>query len=226
LLDSGESYVTFGGNGKKSRRGRGYQIIGRRFGGWLSRAGYRRAREGDTASDDSMVGSFITDLARLAEDLDLVVVGYHPAHPNHKWRGIEELKQCLRTAAGREWLAECTLRIYAPSDYLIRWRYFFSKKLGFRWIPRTVDDTGPGNDIPEPDDGELRRGDQVRQWLKLCGFTQSRLAEILSDLLKRTVSRQRVNRLVDGRVQDKELYFWVNELRRAKATDDQCRSGE
>jgi hypothetical protein len=216
LLDSAKDYVVFGGNG--SRPGRGYQIFGRTFRGWLSRAGYWQPDKVDSTSDEIMLRRFLADLARLAEDLAIEPVAYYPSHPIHKWRSMAELKHCLGSSAGREWLTECSLRIFAPADYLVRWRYFFAKKLRFRWIPRSVDDAGPMRDLPELDDDQaLHTGDQVRRWLGRLGFTQELLAAMLTECMNESVSRQRISRLINGRYQSEELFYWINELRRAGA---------
>ena len=160
-----------------------------------------------------MVTQFLDDLAGLCSDLDLTVVGYHPRH-KQQWKGLEELTQSQRTGSGRDWLDECTLRIYAPADWLIRWRYFFSKKLGFRWIPSSVDDLGPGgsNDAAvDPD--RITTGAQVRSLLKDWGWTQQDLADALTEILGVPVSRRRVLRHIKGESETMVFFDAVTKLR-------------
>ena len=220
LLDPDQNYAVFGGNGP--RRGRGYQLMGRTFRGWASRAGYRLKDEDNTALDYTIAWWFLHDLVRLTEDLDLVVVGYHPAHPVHKWRDLDALQSCLRTGAGFEWLTECCLRIFAPSDFLVRWRYFFSQRLGFRWIPNSFDDLGPI--AQATNDDELRSSDDVRRWLHQVQQTQAWLAAVLAYMLERPVSRQRINRLLNGTRFDPELMPLINEIRRLLHEEPQLMS--
>ena len=51
------------------------------------------------------------------------------------WERLERLIEMTKSSEGRKWLQRCVLRIYAPEDYLIRWRRFFAQQLGFSYIP-------------------------------------------------------------------------------------------
>jgi hypothetical protein len=209
LLNADSSYVTFGGNGRL--RGRGYMIVGRTFRGRLFHAGYRDSNS--PRERRVMATEFLADLARLAADLDLTVVGYFPGHRFHKWRDLDELRGCLRSSGGREWLCGCSLRIYAPSDWLTRWRYFFSQRLGFRWIPRSQDDPGPRIEEPDVDPMRIRTASQVRHLLRQLRFSQDDLAFAVGEILGRSFSRQSVNRALTGRTHPEEFYEAVEELR-------------
>ena len=207
VLDPSTPYVTFGGN--KLLRGRGYKLVGRTFGGWLARAGYSES-EPPYQRD---IGRLLEDASRLANDLDLIAVGYNPANRFHQWRNTKELCDSTRSRAGREWLMECNIRFYAPADWLVRWRYFFSHKLGFRWIPRTVCDPGPADEPPEFALDRIRYGTQVRALLENERMTQGEFATFLTNELRRPVSRQFVNSVINGGARSDELFQAAERLR-------------
>jgi hypothetical protein len=100
---------------------------------------------------------------------------------------------------------------------LVRWRYFFSQRLGFRWIPNSADDEGPIDE--RADNDNLQSGDDVRQWLRQVKRTQAWLAEMLSYMLGQPVARQRIHRLVSGRLRNPKLLTLVNDIRKVLAED-------
>src|SRR5207237_10300504 len=110
-LDSGVEYVGFTGNGAGSRarlRGRGYRPAT-----WAARAGYPAGAE----------AAFLADLRAVAGPFGLVAAGHSPA--DGTWRDLDGLVAAARTAHGRRWLGGCLVRVYAPADYLARWRSWF-----------------------------------------------------------------------------------------------------
>lgn len=187
LLDDEKQYVVFGGNLRR-HHGKGYPILPNKGRCWLDHAGYEK--EEYTKNPWAAVKSFLDDIAGLAEMFDLVVAARH--HGKREWKSLAELRECLKTGYGKDWLRECTLRIFAPADYLVRWRYMLARRLGFRWIPG-------GEECPIPaldklDDGQLiTNGAQLRAWLDRRGWTTSRFA-IALDLSRETVSRHLSNR--------------------------------
>jgi len=190
LLDPQRKYVVFGGNGR--RRGRGYQIVGRTSKGWLHRAGFPAAPNRGSPDRIAAISILLDNLEVLARDLDLVVTGYHARR--REWKDISQLKDCVRTGFGQDWLEECTVRIFAPDDWLLRWRYFFSKRMGFRWIPAFVDDHGPFRETQDCETDESKRltREDIRRWLRKIGWTQEDLARALG------CSRRSVNRYLTG----------------------------
>lgn len=189
LLDKNKKYVVFGGNGR--RHGRGYQLVGRTSKGWLHRAGFPEAPKRGSSVRFKAVAMLLANLEVLARDLELVVAGYHAKR--REWKGIADLQDCLRTGNGQDWLEECSVRIYAPHNWQLLWRYFFSKRMCFRWIPGAIDDNGPFDEVPgeEPTHPSLTR-QAVAQWLESKGWTQSDLAAILG------CSRRRISRHLTG----------------------------
>ncbi|OAI40500.1 hypothetical protein AYO40_00780 [Planctomycetaceae bacterium SCGC AG-212-D15] len=130
-LKAGEQYVAFNGNGRQHLRGRGYRLIGRTGKGWLARAGY------DLPSDARgrwrTVPRFLRDLDALAGPFDLVVAGWHDE--KNEWKSLAEMQGMVRNREGRRWLRSCLLRIYAPADYLARWRQYFAAQMGLPRFP-------------------------------------------------------------------------------------------
>lgn len=182
LLDEGQRYVVFGGNLRK-HRGRGYRIFNDKTYCWLWHAGH--PSETFKATPWPCVRNFLDDLVVLAERFDLVVVGRH--HKRNEWKSLAEMRACLKSGSGQDWLTECTLRIFAPEDYLVRWRYTIAKRLGFRWIRG-------GEDCPYNVPGTLAEektisdGTQLRAWLDQQGWSIQQLADrVKCD--RKTVSR-------------------------------------
>jgi hypothetical protein len=135
LLDQTKEFIVFGGN--KRWRGHGYHLLGRTYGGWFSRAGYDK--EEVTLPN---VKKLFCDLGHLARDLGLVFAGYNSRR--RSWYSLENSMQMLQKGRDRELLAGATFRIYAPADWQLHWRRFFSQQLGFDWIPRYAGDDGLG----------------------------------------------------------------------------------
>jgi hypothetical protein len=201
LLDPDEHYVVFGGNGR--RPGKGYLLIGRNGKGWLYKVGYAAALI-DRGPD---ARQFFQDLSGLADDLGLVVAGYH--RKNREWRGLAELAQSMRSDSGRRWLTKCTMRIFAPADWLVRWRHFFSKKLGFRWIPASDGDPGPTDDRDSemPVEDKITTASELSRWLRKVGWSQQELAD------KMRCSRRRVSCHVNGKSDTAAFFNELAELR-------------
>jgi hypothetical protein len=209
LLDINRNYVVFGGNGRRS--GRGYQIFGRTLRGWLRKIGYTEAVQKCREQRVQLLKGFLGDLTHLAGDLDLIVAGYQPQDRRSAWKNLEQLVECTRSRYGVEWLENCSLRIFTFSDWLLRWRYFFSRELGFRWIPKSVDDTGPWPSARtvcnSPPTAEL-----VRQVMRKHSMNRSRLSFALTEVMQRPVSRQRVSNLLIGLQEDQEIHSWLKEF--------------
>jgi hypothetical protein len=201
LLNRDDEYATFGGNG--IRRGRGYQVVGRRFGGWLMRAGYEPSTDDGPNPILPMVKSFLKDLAGLARDLDLTICGYNPGDRFHPWKGMDDLQYCLKSRRGREWLDEAVLRIYAPGGFLQLWRSFFARRLGYAWIPRAIGDCGPISHDAES--LPAYSGAAVRKWLKQQRLNQDDLAFIVGKEWGRKVSRRFINDVINGRRHSEEF---------------------
>src|SRR5262249_42286947 len=72
------------------------------------------------------------------------------------------------------------LRVYAPEDYLARWRLYFAQKLGFGSIPGG---DGPATDTDTrreaPADGRIDSAEGLRAWMARRGLNQVQAAEAL-----------------------------------------------
>jgi len=194
LLSQTQEYVAFAGNGK--RKGRGYQIIGRTNKGWLNRSGYvlparEPSREPSRESNQKrrdLMRPFLTDLSFLSEELGLVPAGVL----NGQWKSIGQMMDSLRTGNGQDWLEACTLRIYAPADWQMRWRKYFSEKLGFGWIP-----VCPESCALTAEPGDASRFDSahaIRKWLSDMSWSQRYLAERITAVTGYKCSLRRVER--------------------------------
>lgn len=177
FLTPDKSYVVFGGNsGKRKDAGRGYQIVGRTFKGWLCRAGYQQA----TIEADrwGTVRRFLADLADLSRPFHITVAAYHGRR--REWRNLQDMLAMTRSESGRTWLDSCRLRIYAPADYLVLWRRFFASRLGFSYIPGGEWQPPPSTNAAPSTGGSsariLRTASDVRGWLRDRGMAQKALA--------------------------------------------------
>lgn len=189
FLDRESTYEGFNGGGR--RRGRGYQMVGRDGGGWLPRLGL----EVQPYSDDRFdaMGDALHGLAVLAQDLDLTVCALnHRASPENRWKDLTGMQAALRNGAGREWLDECSMRIYVEAGWEVRWRHFFAQELGFGWIPQAIDDPGPGRLA-------TATVDSVRTMMKDAGVSQRQLAQALG------VNHSTVGRLLNGKTRNEAL---------------------
>ncbi|QDU76863.1 hypothetical protein Pan97_39200 [Bremerella volcania] len=182
LLSQEQRYANFGGNFNGHR---GYQIIGRTRKGWLYRAGYPV----DGASDEQLwqwVRFFLADLADLSQRFDLVVAAV--SKPPCRCYNLAEMREMLRSNRGKEVLENCRLRIFAPEDYLARWRQWFATKLGYDEIPG-----GSGGPLPV-----IRPAHQLvdpiefRSWMRANKITQKLLAQELC------CSESRLSQLFSG----------------------------
>jgi hypothetical protein len=184
-LEKGGRYVAFNGNGRRSRRGRGYQLIGNTGKGWLSRAGFSFD---DNAAAWGAVRGFLMTLGKLSVPFGLVAAGWHRGEK--RWRPLEEMINLTRTPAGRAWLNGCSLRVYGPEDYAARWRRYFADRLGLSDIPGGGDESPPPAVETSPDIGSAADFDV---WKARAGLTDRQVAEALG-LSESYVSRQRAGR--------------------------------
>lgn len=126
-LQPDQSYVTFGGNGK--RAGCGYRIVGQNGRGWLHKCGW------EIPADDNGAGrvarAFLANLQRLADTLGLSVVGLGKGGT---WFNLKMLLAMAGSKTGMQRLLMVNLRIYAPVDYLVRLRNYFAEKGHFSQI--------------------------------------------------------------------------------------------
>lgn len=137
FLDSNETYIPFGGN-LKALRGRGYRLYGdfhqdlHRQGGWLRRLGYPVQSDTDEVQIWKWISIMLGDLSFLRPSMGLVAGA---VDTNGRWRSIDELREMVKESRCRSWLKTCSLRIFAPADYSVRWRRWFAERLGFSYIP-------------------------------------------------------------------------------------------
>lgn len=199
LLDKSASYVVFGGN-LHSHRGCGYRLLHSDHNCWLGIAGYRTSDFLD--SPQSALRSLFGDLHRLAKEFDLIVAGRHAK--SDTWKSLDEMTDCLKTGCGQDWLSECTMRIYAPADYLIRWRYTLSKKLGFSWIPGG--EAAPFVSSSPSSFGRVESADSLRRWIGKREWTTARLAKELE------CRRETVSRHLSGRRNSAAFWSAINAL--------------
>jgi hypothetical protein len=191
LLEKGERYVAFNGNGRHRRRhlrGRGYSLIGKTGQGWLSRCGL--AIPDDEAAKWTAVRSFLVELGSLAVPFGLVAAGWNAR--KRQWRSLADMIALTRTPAGRTWLNSCRLRVFTPEDYLTRWRAYFADRLGFSVIPG---DGGEGDTAPPTDarSTAVESAEDLDLWMRRQGMTTKELAEAVG-LSRRLVSAYRSGR--------------------------------
>jgi len=215
-LSPNEQYVVFGGNGKASLRGRGYRLVGRNQKGWFYRMTGHSLPPASDPNHWNHVVRALKAVKRLAADLDLVVVGYYPKHHTVKWRSLDEMVQLACKPTHRQWLEQCTIRIYAPADWLVRWRYFFSRRLGFNWIPSSPDDEGPTPIRSLEKSVEVRDRIQLRKWMSDQDITQINLAEMLTQFSGKTVTRQRIGNHMKGDSSNNAFWKLINDFINSK----------
>lgn len=203
-------YVTFGGNGKKSRLGRGYMIVGRSNRGWVYRLTGHAMFEKTHTHYWPFMRKVLCHLRRLAYDLGLIVVGYNPKKPKNQWRNLDEMIKITNEPSRQAWLNQCTMRIYAPSDWRVRWRYFFSLRLGFNWIPAIPGDIGPVETLPALSN-IISNPTQLNQWMDRHELNQTTLAKALTDFHGETFTRHRVWRHSKGDVSNPEFWDALND---------------
>jgi hypothetical protein len=186
-LEKGKSYVAFNGNGRPSRRGRGYRLIGRTGRGWLWRAGF--FVPDDARAAWQAVRAFLRSLGKLSEPFGLVAAGWHQGE--RRWRSLEEMIALTGTEAGKAWLSSCSLRVYGPEDYRARWRRYFAGRLGLSDIP------GGGDEGVAATAGEngpaIGSAVDFQVWKARVGLTDRQVAGALG-LSQSYVSRQRSGR--------------------------------
>jgi hypothetical protein len=102
-------------------------------------------------------------------------------------------------------LNECTVRIFAPADYLIRWRYLISKRLGFRWIPGGEE--CPFEQVKDPNHPmSIKDSVALQAWLSERGWTQTKLADKLK------IRRETVSRHITGKRNSAKFWTAVTAL--------------
>ncbi|HQZ69642.1 MAG TPA: hypothetical protein PLY87_31370, partial [Planctomycetaceae bacterium] len=179
FLDPSQEYIAFGGNLKKLR-GRGYRLFGefdqdmQRQGGWLRRLGYPVSTDMDENRIWKWIGILLKDLAQLSESLGLVAAAIDK---RGQWRSLDELRMMVKEGRSRTRLKTCSLRIFAPADYLVRWRHWFAKRLGFSFIPGgewSVSQNGGCLHAQTP------TADSIRSQLKEAGVQSKQLAAQLN----------------------------------------------
>ena len=210
LLDPNGKYAVFAGNGR--RKGLGYRICGKTGKGWLDRAGYCDIHPLPPKKRIELFKTFLSDLDTLCHDLGLIPV----AIGRNGCKGMNEMLDCLLTGNGCDWLEGCTLRIYVPADWQLRWRQFFSSKMGFRWIPSSPEDTGPCADRAEVLDANcITTVSQVRKLLKDQKWTQQQLADKIAAVTGKPCARKRVQRHLRGENNTPEFFKAVEEIRKS-----------
>jgi hypothetical protein len=159
----GGEHVAFNGNGrgKKARlRGHGFRLAT-----WMEKAAY---------PDGSPHALLLGDLADLPADLGVTAAGYHAGEK--AWKSLEEMRALARTRPGRAWLGRCLLRVYAPADYLARWRRYFADRLGFSSIPGAGPEAA-GEAVASPAGGVgVRTPGELAAWMAAEGLTDGELA--------------------------------------------------
>ncbi len=136
-LQPGGRYADFNGNGK--RRGRGYRLFGARGTGWLHKAGYP-VPDDDRGRGESL-RAFLTDLSGLAGRFGLIGCSIDPV--NGEWLDLDAMVAVARLPGGWKPLDRVHLRVYAPSDYLERWRELLASGANFADLPRVAGTTAP-----------------------------------------------------------------------------------
>lgn len=213
FLSPSESYVVFGGNGQ--RRGQGYCIVGSTGKGWLHRSGYENILKAKPEDRAKAIATFLTDLKRLSQDLDLVVAATGPGG----WKNLHQMLDCLRTGNGRDWLDACVVRVFAPADWRHRWRAFFSRKLGFSWIPASAEtsDTQGKHEFVDPK--IITTISQVEDLRKARGWTQQELANQILQVTGKACSNKRVQRHLAGKSKSKAFFKAVETIRLGRESD-------
>lgn len=213
FLSPSESYVVFGGNGQ--RRGQGYCIVGATGKGWLHRSGYENILIAKPEDRARAIETFLTDLKRLSQDLDLVVAATGPGG----WKNLHQMLDCLRTGNGRDWLDACVVRVFAAADWRYRWRAFFSRTLGFLWIPASAETSDPQGKHEFVDPAIITTVSQVEDLRKACGWTQQELANQIAQVTGQPCSKKRVQRHLTGKSKSK-AFFNAIEMIRARDKSD------
>jgi hypothetical protein len=173
ILTPGQKYVQFNGNGpgKRARfHGRGYTLKT-----WMERAGY--LADADDPSFWKEARRFLKDLQSLGEPFGLVVGGYRL--DKREWQSLERLIVLTRSAGGRKWVKGCRLKVFAPEDYLVRWRRHLARALGFSFIPGGPEQepaTSPAPAAPVP---VIASAQELDAWMRQQGLTDQMLAERL-----------------------------------------------
>lgn len=191
VLDPSQEYIAFGGNLKKLR-GRGYRLFGefdsnmQCQGGWLRRLGYPASSEMDENRIWKWIGILLKDLALLSQSFGLVAAA---VDKRGQWRSLDQLRQMVKEGRSRTWLKTCSLRIFAPADYLIRWRRWFAERLGFSFIPGgewSVSQNVVCQHAQAPTADSIRTqlkaaGIQSKQLAAQLNWTESRVCRQLND---------------------------------------------
>lgn len=117
--DASESDAFVGFNGNGQLWGRGYRVRT-----WMFRAGYAFPTN-DGSMEAKAVRSFLEDLASTATRFSLLVIG----HFRNQRFSLERLQTLAGSQQRAAKLAMVTLRVYTPSDYMIRWQARLAKDM-------------------------------------------------------------------------------------------------
>lgn len=182
FLERGKNYVGFNGNAKPNRKVQGYRLKT-----WLHFAGYEKASLTNLAEP---YREFLNNLHSLSGDFGLTVGGYRT--DLGEWQPMNRLLELSQSTAGLRWLDKCVVWVYAPEDYLTRWRGLFATKMGFFLIP--------GGDVVVTSATSMTDSTthitsalELCCWLRQNGMTARALAEALG------VSAATVSYYVTGR---------------------------
>lgn len=158
LLSPSCEYVGFNGNGV--RRGGGYRLD--TDGGWVSKAG----------RDPRDVEAFLSDLAAVADNLELIVVGLVG---RQRWLTLKEIMQLSSSQLGRRVFAKLHVRVYALADYLDRWNRYF----GWRSEPPAPIASAGDADVMTFEEALDKSGVSLRKVAAELGSDHSYLAKVL-----------------------------------------------
>ena len=132
------------------------------------------------------IGILLKDLALLSESFGLVAAA---VDKRGQWRSLDQLRQMVKEGRSRTGLKTCSLRIFAPADYLIRWRRWFAERLGFSFIPGgewSVSQNAVCQHAQAPTADSIRTqlkaaGIQSKQLAAQLNWTESRVCRQLND---------------------------------------------
>ena len=138
----------------------------------MGRSGYESDASGPALWKETR--KFLTDLRGLCGPFGLVAGGYRG--DKREWHPLDRLVEMTRSREGRRWLAKCSLKLFGPEDYLVRWREHFARAMGFSFIPGDgggkVAETVRDGDAPT----RITSGLELGLWMRERGMTNRTLA--------------------------------------------------